>query len=37
MALGKHEVQPLFAEPYLRVDMGRAITGRQIEYLNRPR
>jgi uncharacterized protein (TIGR02466 family) len=33
MPIGHHEARPLFVEPYLRVDLGQAITGDQIEFV----
>ncbi len=33
MALEEYEVQPLFAEPYFRTNIGHAISDEQIDYL----
>ena len=35
MAIGNHEVHPLFVEPYFKVDMGAAISDEQIAYIKK--
>lgn len=34
MAISNHEIQPLFAVPYFRAEVGHAISNKQIDFIN---
>lgn len=35
MTIGKFEIQPLFAEPYMRADISHAITDEQVDFVKK--